>query len=491
MSIADERTRSNFLPHHYPSLPLDLDRRLQIYHRACSRISLSLILIHTAIKLKASTSIAQDWRRWGIGAFIFAAALFVTSHRNGMQWCYQVFVHLHAPIVAGLFVTTYLHTINTPLAHIVQPLLLASATLWAIDMLQRWVQLIYISALYRPKAASVTTTAMTVLSPGMLRVEMTKPGLQRWTPGSHVYLFSPPFLGVSPFWQSHPFTIASVSAGEEGQQSPRSSVNGEKRRYGHKSRKYANGSMELQSLRQSEANEEQQPAVSKAHNRVFSTDTEAEICTEASGQSKLVFLIKKRKGFTKKLYEAAQLGKSSRLLVYGPLSPPTSYLSSYETLVFFSGGSGVSWTLPLLLDACRNQSKNYRMTRQIFWIWSVTSSEHMHWIESELTQALSTDIAQVTVDIRIHITQETAHMREAPRAWEEVVPSSSKSNSRQRAPWIIQGRPDVYGLLSSAVESAGGRIWVGGEWAYPREEMILADRLIGTSYSSSPNSIRP
>lgn len=440
-----------------------LNRRLQIYHRACSRISLSLILIHAVIKLKASTSMAKDWRRWGIGAFIFAGALFVTSHRNGMQWCYQVFVHLHAPLVAGLFVSTYLHTVNTPLAHVVQPLLLASATLWAIDMLQRWVQLIYLNALYRPRAASVSTSRMTILSPGMLRVEMTKPGLQKWLPGSHVYLFSPPFLGVSPFWQSHPFTIASVSEERSGHQITSGSTGGEKRKYGHKSRKYANGSMELQSLRQSEVNEEQQPAESPKHNRVFSTDTEADTSTEVSGQSKLVFLIKKRKGFTKKLYEAAQMGKSSRLLVYGPLSPPVSYLSSYETLVFFAGGSGVSWTLPLLLDACRNQSKNYRMTRQIFWIWSVTNSEHMHWIESELTQALSTDIAQVTVDIRIHITQETAHSRDAPRAWEEVVPSSSKSNSRQRAPWIIQGRPDVYGLMSSAVESAGGRIWIGGE----------------------------
>lgn len=461
MSGLANRARSNLRRHNRPYLP---DRRLQIYHRACSRISLSLILIHTVIKLKASTSMAKDWRRWGVGAFIFAGALFVTSHRNGMQWCYQVFVHLHVPLVAGLFVSIYLHTVNTPLAHVVQPFLLASATLWAIDMLQRWVQLIYINALYRPSAASVTTASMTILSPGMLRVEMSKPGLQKWTPGSHVYLFSPPFLGVSPFWQSHPFTIASVSEGSEGQQWTSGSVISEKKtKWGHKSRKYANGSMELQALRQSEVNEEQQPAASPTHNRVFSADTQAEISTAASGQSKLVFLIKKRKGFTKKLYEAAQLGKSSRLLVYGPLSPPVSYLSGYETLVFFSGGSGVSWTLPLLLDACRNQSKNYRMTRQIFWIWSVTNSEHMHWIESELTQALSTDIAQVTVDIRIHITQETAHIRDAPRAWEEVVPSSSKSNSRQRAPWIIQGRPDVYGLLSSAVESAGGRIWVGGE----------------------------
>lgn len=66
----------------------------------------------------------------------------------------------------------------------------------------------------------------------------------------------------------------------------------------------------------------------------------------------LVFYINAHGGFTKKLSEAAQKCEKVKVFVDGPYGKSPD-LTEYDTSVLIASGSGVSFTLPLLLDSIR------------------------------------------------------------------------------------------------------------------------------------------
>jgi len=68
----------------------------------------------------------------------------------------------------------------------------------------------------------------------------------------------------------------------------------------------------------------------------------------------VVFLIRGRNGFTKRLREHAAANSESRVPAYldGPYGCPPD-LTQYSTCILVAGGSGISYTLPLLLDIVR------------------------------------------------------------------------------------------------------------------------------------------
>ena len=142
-----------------------------------------------------------------------------------------------------------------------------------------------------------------LLSPRFVRLRLRRPPHFHWSPGQTAYLIMP---GVStiPF-EAHPFTIASVdTVGEEtqGEVSPRSDG-----------------------------------------------DSLAEV---EPYWKELVFYINTHSGFTKKLSEAAQKRERVKVFVDGPYGKSPD-LTVYDTSVLIASGSGVSFTLPLLLDSIR------------------------------------------------------------------------------------------------------------------------------------------
>lgn len=76
--------------------------------------------------------------------------------------------------------------------------------------------------------------------------------------------------------------------------------------------------------------------------------------TAPSGENDLVFLIRGMNGFTKRLREHTDSkGQGSvACLVDGPYGYPPD-LTTFDTSIFIAGGSGITYTLPLLLDAVR------------------------------------------------------------------------------------------------------------------------------------------
>lgn len=178
--------------------------------------------------------------------------------------------------------------------------------MWGVDRGLRLIQL----ALYNPpsalfaafsrtttsadantKAEDVPNATLTRLSPHFLRIAVPRRRALHWTAGQSAFL-SFPTLGGSPF-ASHPFTIATIDEHSSG--------------------------------------------------------------SNSTG-SDLIFILRIRDGTTKRLAHFASSsspsGAALPVLINGPCSAPPR-LARADFAVLFAGGSGVAFTLPLLLDAIR------------------------------------------------------------------------------------------------------------------------------------------
>ena len=142
-----------------------------------------------------------------------------------------------------------------------------------------------------------------LLTPHFVRLRLRRPPHFHWSPGQTAYLIMP---GVStlPF-EAHPFTIASVDTTRD------------------------------------ETRGDASPVTEK----------------EALGESEpfwneLVFFINVHSGFTKRLSNVAEKGGKVKVFIDGPYGKSPD-LTDYDTSVLVAGGSGVSFTLPLLLDSIK------------------------------------------------------------------------------------------------------------------------------------------
>ncbi len=69
----------------------------------------------------------------------------------------------------------------------------------------------------------------------------------------------------------------------------------------------------------------------------------------SSSNSNLKFFIRVHKGVTKRLFNSVGNGKDVKVLLDGPYSSPPP-LIGYDTVVLIAGGSGIAFTLPMMLD---------------------------------------------------------------------------------------------------------------------------------------------
>lgn len=143
-----------------------------------------------------------------------------------------------------------------------------------------------------------------LLSPHLVRLRLLRPSHFHWSPGQAAYLIMP---GVStlPF-EAHPFTIASVDTADDE----------------------AQGDATL-TVEEKEALAETRPY-----------------------WKELVFIINVHSGFTRKLRDIAEKGGKVKVFVDGPYGKSPD-LTGYDTSVLIAGGSGVSFTLPLFLNAIK------------------------------------------------------------------------------------------------------------------------------------------
>ncbi|KZO98142.1 hypothetical protein CALVIDRAFT_512747 [Calocera viscosa TUFC12733] len=235
----------------------------------------------------------------------------------------------------------------------------------------------------------------------------------RWRAGQHAYLLLP-FVSRLP-WEAHPFTVASLRS----------------------------------------------PSASGAG---------------GGGGNELVFLVRARDGFTRRLMARAlkEGGECDvTALVDGAYGAPPR-LEEYQTVVLIAGGSGVSYCLPLLASVVAGKG----LTKKVLFAWVVRRETHLGWIADELAAIVRAVPAGLQVEIRLYVTNsgkpsptrmgsfttiESASLAGAIPDAEAAATDMHGVAALVRLPQVTlaEGRPEVHGLIKQAVEGASGPVSVG------------------------------
>lgn len=191
------------------------------------------------------------------------------------------------------------------------------------------------------------------LSGDVTKVRITSPRIKKWTPGQHVFL-SIPELG---WGQSHPATILSIPS---------------------------------------------------------------------SHDNDLVFILRAHRGFTRRLLRSAKSSsmdlprdvrekeKSSEedaadiikgrhfSLIGGPYGGSHSDFAAFDTILLIAGSTGVTFTLPILLDIAHRSADRRLPVRRIVFIWVVRTISCKEWIARELQRATEA-ILNVGIEIEVQL----------------------------------------------------------------------------------------
>ncbi|KAH9483266.1 Ferric reductase transmembrane component 5 [Psilocybe cubensis] len=194
-------------------------------------------------------------------------------------------------------------------------------------------------------------------------------------------------------------------------------------------------------------------------------------------ETDVVFLIRGRDGLTKRLRELARKNHGYRVpaLLDGPYGMPPD-LRRFTTCVLIAGGSGISYTLPLLLNLARINAQNgSSAVRRIVFIWAIRDTEHLRWISRALTDAMALTSSSLVIDPRIYITGKKAVVAEISNVTTRTSDSESLSSSGStlkkeisqsdileysRSFTILHGRPNLDALLNEEIQMSPGQIAV-------------------------------
>jgi ferric-chelate reductase len=153
----------------------------------------------------------------------------------------------------------------------------------------------------------------------------------------------------------------------------------------------------------------------------------------SSHDNNLIFILKARKGFTKRIMkfanssaislstapkqEAAETQETYTALIDGPYGGSHPDFATFDTVLLISGSTGVTFTLPLLLDIAHRVASQKLPIRRLEFIWIVKSTRWTSWISEELPAAFhKLQAAGIEVAIRIFVTCDDAFTEPLERA---------------------------------------------------------------------------
>ncbi|KAG2151631.1 ferric reductase NAD binding domain-containing protein [Suillus bovinus] len=415
--------------------------KLNYVHRMMSRVAFVLLWVHVGGEFVRHAPLqpylSQPWLLWGLIAMVASAVLCVVSLRPIRAQSYELFFYVHFSMVAIFLVGAYIHTQDSDVAFWIYPCFI----IWGLDRLIRSVRLVVFNHSYFGfKSGSTMDATAELLSDDFVRLRFHRPSHFHWTPGQTAYLIMPS-VSCLPF-EAHPFTIASLN-------STLFDVPNERK-----------------------PTSEKRAAISFA---------EGTLGRSAPFWKELVFFINVREGFTARLKDAALKGDKVKVFVDGPYGPSPN-LGSYDTSVLVAGGSGVSYTLPVLLDIIERVRIGESRCRRVVFIWSIRNIDHIHWIDDVLIRALRLAPPSLSISIRIHVTGAPVTMETLPASYgrnDDVEPARDDSRSevvelqdgkateiRNDSLFAIDfvklahKRADLRAILRDEVEAATGRMSV-------------------------------
>ncbi|KAJ6570966.1 ferric reductase NAD binding domain-containing protein [Mycena vulgaris] len=411
----------------------DFDK-LNLLHRIVARVLCVLLWLHAGGRVSPGKAenmeyFGEGWFRWGWVSATALTLLCVLSVRPLRNRGYEMFLLAHFFVAVILLVGSYIHANSKSEGQYVWP----SFVVWGLDRFVRFVRVSIVNGGYlnllgkKRTQTSPLNARVDVVSPHLLRVSIFLPDIFSWSPGQVAYL-SVPSVSRTP-WESHPFTISSIDASGTASASPVES------------------------------------GASSKHEKQESMDT---VVVPTPGYSKeLVFLLRVRGGFTKRLLDAATASDSPAAFaafVDGPYCAPPP-VRGFGSVLLFSGGSGVSYTLPLLLDliwGCKTGT-NPACGRVVF-VWAIREREQIRAVSDALFRAVDgLDAQSLGLEIHIHITtsvEDTDGDAESAETDAEKVTDNDEQLLRFPFIRICEGRPDVDALVRAEVAAAAGTMVV-------------------------------
>ncbi|TFY82597.1 hypothetical protein EWM64_g1407 [Hericium alpestre] len=191
--------------------------------------------------------------------------------------------------------------------------------------------------------------------------------------------------------------------------------------------------------------------------------------TPSDKEKEVVFLIRGRDGFTGRLREHAVRNGSCSVpaMLDGPYGCPPD-LRPFSTCILIAGGSGVSYTLPLMMEAVRAANQKRSSTRRVVFVWAVRDAAHLSWISEIVSKTLSAAPEWLAVEPRIYVTGTRLPQQEPVLGYRSstssVIQSPIKEEKSEPPSYnsfkITYGRPSISRLLQEEMSIAAGPVSV-------------------------------
>ncbi|KAI9737641.1 MAG: hypothetical protein M1818_005645 [Claussenomyces sp. TS43310] len=318
--------------------------RLNILHRWVARVLLLLATLHVAF-LHAS------WNAYGLRPLEYATDSCVPT-----GWAtYGILLWMNISTMAPIrnlcyeffvvqHILTFIGFIIAVMFHLPSTALYSRVYIY-IPIGLYVVDRLSRSARYTYNNLHPAQARLTAMEGGVTKICVQSRQIKNWSPGSHVFLSIPKF-GIG---QSHPVTIASIPSSHGGD---------------------------------------------------------------------LVFLLKRHRGFTSRVHRSAESLSASLIDKESPNVEQTAHLSlldgpygqhadfaTFESVLLIAGSTGVSFTIPILLDIASRASKQRLPVRRIRFLWIIKNTSWTSWVSSELETAFQMLLAAgIEFEVDIHIT---------------------------------------------------------------------------------------
>jgi ferric-chelate reductase len=220
----------------------------------------------------------------------------------------------------------------------------------------------------------------------------------------------------------------------------------------------------------------------------------------SSHNGDLVFFLRSHKGWTEKILRRASPSKHGKpestgggdtfvALTDGPYGGTHSDFAAFDTTLLVAGSTGVTFTLPILLDIAQRATTQKLPLRDVTFVWAVKHARAVEWIKDELHGAVEKlNGVGIATRVLIFVTcddtlTEGQHRSEKctcnstpcrclqtvqvsnaddPDRIEESSPASQEPNSMQLGFGALRsGRPDLKSLIWKLLGGANGETGVG------------------------------
>ncbi|WFD44145.1 hypothetical protein MPSI1_002811 [Malassezia psittaci] len=387
--------------------------RLQIYHQSLAFMMFFFGLVH-AIAFLWRTSYekgyagvkecyAEDKMYWtGTVSICLVAWMLCSSLGFFRNYSYRFFVIQHILCVMLLLGFMFVHVSDMLNARF---FLWAAVAFWIFSITVRGCMALVSSDFFAGNQAQVDIQTVTNLplqgetSPARgsetIRISFTTP--LRWRPGQHVYVRFPGFAVA----QAHPFTAMSLPN--------RSRLDSRlvllAKVHQSTTRKIFDYVKHHSNADQAFINEVN-TMPKQLENSNYDTEKSLFRAPAMANSQSVSSEIEKQPAIQRSFIQSARV----TALLDGPYGFTTDP-ASYEHVLLFAGGSGVSYVLPIamhLLRRCAEQDPRV-LTKRLRFVWTAHTTGLVDWLESDLAAILEyKKTLPISIELDVHVTGEAS-----------------------------------------------------------------------------------